>query len=71
MTKVVVLVLLGLVKLISGLAPIQAAKAFKNKSDFWFKRFIGKNFHVHLWSLKVALLNNILQIMSFLGETKF
>jgi len=41
MTKVVVLVLLGLVKLISGLAPIQAAKAFKNKSDFWFKRFIG------------------------------
>jgi len=41
MTKVVVLVLLGLVKLVSGLAPIQATKAFKNKSDFWFKRFIG------------------------------
>jgi len=40
-TKVVVLVLLGLVKLFSGLAPLLATKLFKKRSDFWFKRFIG------------------------------
>ena len=41
-TKVVVLVLLGLVKLFSGLDPLLATKLFKKRSDFWFKRFIGE-----------------------------
>jgi len=40
-TKVLVLVLLGLVKLLSGLAPLIAKHFFKSRNDVCFKRFIG------------------------------
>ena len=41
-TKAVVLVLLGLIKLCSGLAPIVFTKILKRKSDRFLKKFIGK-----------------------------
>ena len=41
-TKAVVLVLLGLIKLCSGLAPIVFTKILKRKSDRFLKKFIGE-----------------------------
>jgi len=40
-TKVIVLVLLGLLKLFSGLAPLVFTKILKKKSDRFLKKFIG------------------------------
>jgi len=40
-TKAIVLVLLGLIKLASGLAPLLLTKIFKRKSERFFKKFIG------------------------------
>ena len=41
-TKAVVLVLLGLIKLLSGLAPLVFTKILKKRSDRFLKKFIGK-----------------------------
>ena len=41
-TKAVVLVLLGLIKLLSGLAPLVFTKILKRRSDRFLKKFIGK-----------------------------
>jgi hypothetical protein len=42
-TKVVVLLMLGVIKLVFGLAPLALAKAIKKqKNDWWIKKFIGK-----------------------------
>ena len=41
-TKVVVLVLLGMIKLVSGLAPLVFTKLFKRRSERFLKKFIGK-----------------------------
>eukprot|EP00092_Neocalanus_flemingeri_P024739 GFUD01026828.1.p1 GENE.GFUD01026828.1~~GFUD01026828.1.p1 ORF type:complete len:612 (+),score=176.20 GFUD01026828.1:251-2086(+) len=41
-TKVVVLLLLGIIKLFFGLAPLALAKAIKKqKNDWWIRKFIG------------------------------
>ena len=40
-TKVVVLVLLGLIKLGSGLLPLVLTKILKKRSDRFLKKFIG------------------------------
>ena len=50
-TKVVVLVLLGMIKLVSGLAPLVFTKLFKRRSERFLKKFIGKlNFILDLSS---------------------
>ena len=41
-TKAVALVVLGLIKLVSGLAPLVVTKLLKKKSDRFLKKFIGK-----------------------------
>ena len=43
-TKVLVLVLLLLIKLFSGLAPLFLTKIFKKRGDRFLKKFIGKLF---------------------------
>ena len=40
--KAVALVVLGLIKLVSGLAPLVVTKLLKKKSDRFLKKFIGK-----------------------------
>ena len=40
-TKAVVLVLLGMIKLASGLAPLFLTKVFKRISERFLKKFIG------------------------------
>ena len=40
-TKVLVLVLLGLIKFISGIAPLFFIRIFKKKADGFVKKFIG------------------------------
>ena len=40
-TKAVVLVLLGMIKLVSGLAPLVFTKIFRTRSDRFLKKFIG------------------------------
>ena len=42
MSKIVVLLLLGFVKLISGLAPLVFVRIFKKRSEKFSKKFIGK-----------------------------
>ena len=40
MTKVVVLLMLGVIKLVFGLAPLTLARAIKKqKNDWWIKKF--------------------------------
>ena len=41
-TKAVALVLLGVVKLLSGLAPLVVTKFLKKRSDRFLKKFIGE-----------------------------
>ena len=42
-TKVVVLLMLGAIKLVCGLAPLALRKAIKKqKNDWWIKKFIGE-----------------------------
>ena len=41
-TKAIVLVLLGMIKLVSGLAPLVFTKIFKRRSERFLKKFIGK-----------------------------
>ena len=45
-TKVVVLILLGTIKLVCGLAPLVLARIFKkkrnNNNGYWVKKFIGE-----------------------------
>ena len=44
-TKVVVLILLGTIKLVFGLAPLGLARAIKKqKNDWWIKKLIGGYF---------------------------
>ena len=41
-TKVVVLIMLGVIKLVFGLAPLALARAIKKQeNDWWIKKFIG------------------------------
>ena len=40
-TKAVVLVLLGMIKLVSGLAPLLFTKIFRTRSDRFLKKYIG------------------------------
>ena len=40
--KAVALILLGVIKLLSGLAPLVLAKLLKKKSDRFLKKFIGE-----------------------------
>ena len=42
-TKVVVLLLLGTIKLVFGLAPLVLARVFKKRGNgYWVKKFIGE-----------------------------
>ena len=40
--KAVALILLGVIKLLSGLAPLVLTKLLKKKSDRFLKKFIGE-----------------------------
>ena len=54
-TKALVLVLLGLIKLASGLAPLLFTKIFKRKSERFFKKFIGEFFFQMFYFEKCVL----------------
>ena len=45
-TKAIVLVLIGIIKLSSGLAPIVFTKIFKRKMEQTLKKFIGEFRHL-------------------------
>ena len=47
-TKVVVLVLLGLIKLASGLLPLILTRILRRKSDRGLRRFIGQSSSYYL-----------------------
>ena len=42
-TKAIVLVLLGLIKLFSGLAPLVFTKILKRRSERFLKKFLGES----------------------------
>ena len=51
-TKVVVLVLLGLIKLASGLLPLVLTRILRRKSDRGLRKFIGQSVVKHSQSEK-------------------
>ena len=48
-TKVVVLVLLGLIKLASGLLPLVLTRILRRKSDRGLRKFIGQSSSYYIW----------------------
>ena len=48
--KAIVLVLIGIIKLLSGLAPLVFTKILKRKSERFLKKFIGKRKHLFVYS---------------------
>ena len=50
-TKAIVLVLLGMIKLVSGLAPLVFTKIFKRRSERFLKKFIGEFIIIFNWVL--------------------
>ena len=54
-TKAIVLVLIGIIKLVSGLAPLIFMKIFKRNERF-LKKFIGKLKHFSMiWFLNISI----------------
>ena len=50
LTKVVVLLLLGIIKLFSGLVPLTLSRYIKtNKNDWWIKKCIGEFLFLITW----------------------
>ena len=56
-TKAVVLVLLGMIKLVSGLAPLLFTKIFRTRSERFLKKFIGmfNKFSIYFVSLSIGV----------------
>ena len=60
-TKAVVLVLLGMIKLVSGLAPLVFTKIFRTRSERFLKKFIGmllNKLSFYIWFLIFPLYRN-------------